>query len=833
MMRVLVVDDDEAGRYLVASILAGEGHVATEALDGRDALQKARADRPDVLITDILMPHMDGYQLAREWKADPVLASVPLIFLTASYTDPEDEKFAIELGADGFLSKPVDPEMLIEMIDDVTAASSADAARRPADRSEIEILQEYSDRVVHKLEQKLADLERSNVMLESAMSALSQEAEARGLLVAELHAEVARREAREVELQQERDFTRRVVETADVFIVATDLERKITLFSPGAERISGYASDEVMGRDYLELFSPPDEYGRRKELQDALVASEGTQRLTNVWRMRSGEQRVMDWSATVLRDAEGTAAGVIRFGIDVTEREVRTATERVMGVVDLAVLLDRPLTEVVELTCAQAADEFGFAAVWIGLTGDGQPLEVRSAAGSVAPALGLAFEHDPGMACPLGEIAELAGAVAFRTTDANLPAAWVELAAAQRLESAAVVPIRAHGGVIGVVGALAYSAYGFESGFLQALQLLADRLGVAIVYSEAREQLALQSAALESAANAIVIADMGARVLWVNPAFETMTGYQFDQAVGQELLAKGTGYREPHYRDAWSRLEAGEAWRGQVANQTREGVEYTEDVTIAPVKDESGAATHAVIVKQDVSERVRLEHLKSDFVAMVSHELRTPLTTIIGYADLLSAGAGTLDAEKVSSATESIRSSGQRMKRIVEQLLEVTQMQAEGVEVQKAPLDIGHLVTEIAQSVPRTERHQLHLDIPPDAPTIDVDARRLTHALRNIIENAVKYSPDGGTIGVAVHDLEDEVVISVSDEGVGMAEDELPGLFQAFTQQDMTSTRSFGGIGMGLFVAYQFVAAHGGRITVRSRKNQGSTFEIRLPVERD
>ncbi len=830
-MRVLVVDDDEAGRYLVVSILKAEGHVAVEAVDGIDALEKARADVPDVVITDILMPRMDGYQLAREWKIDPQLSMVPLIFLTASYTDPADEKFAVELGADGFLSKPVDSDTLVRALETVMSDVSYDAVHRPTDMSEVEVLQEYSDRVVHKLEQKLADLERANSMLESAMDALSREAESRGVLVTELNAEVSRRQAREIELQQERDFSQRIVETLDVFIVATDLDRRITLFSPGAERISGHASDAVVGRDYLELFAPPEDSERRRDLDQALMASGGTQRLTNQWVMRSGEQRVFDWSATILRDVDAEPAGVIRFGIDVTDRAVRGATERVMGVVDLAVLTDSPLGDVLDLTCAHAADEYGFAAVWTALLGDGE-LDVTAAAGPVAPSLGDAFAKDSDMICPLGDVSVLSQPVRFTMSHEGIPAPWAAFALEHEVQSAAVVPIRVHGQVIGIMGVVAHSAHGLDGGYLQALESLADRLGVAILYSHAREQLALQSAALESAANAIVITDLSGRVTWVNNAFAAMTGYTLDQVVGQELLGEGAGYREPRYREAWSRLERGEVWRGEVTNRTREGTEYTEDVTIAPVKDASGAPSHAVIVKQDVSDRVRLERLKSDFVAMVSHELRTPLTTIIGYADLLSAGGGTLDAARVSSATESIRAGGQRMKAIVEQLLEVTQIQAEGVEVQTAPFDIGHLVTEIAQSVSRTDRHRLQLDVPDDLPIIEIDARRISHALSNIIENAVKYSPEGGAITVAVHDLGDSLVISVADEGVGMSDEELPRLFQAFSQQDMSSTRSFGGIGMGLFVAYQFVAAHGGEITVRSRKNHGSTFEIRLPTSR-
>ncbi len=369
-MRILIVDDDDAGRYLVSAIVSAEGHEAIEAVDGADALIKARENPPDVVISDILMPGMDGYQLAREWKADPDLVSIPLIFLTASYTDPADEKFAVELGADGFLHKPFEPETLLAVVNDVVASAQSAEPQQPMPRTDTEVLEAYSKRVVHKLEQKLAELERANVMLESAMDALSDEAKIKTGLLDDLSEAVKKSEKREAELRSERDFTSSVLETAEVFIIATDLQGQLTLFSPGAERISGYAADDVLGRDEAGLFSPADEVDRRRELDRALYESGTRQSLTNAWVMQSGEMRVLDWSSTILRDSDGEPAGIIRFGIDATERATVTATERVLGVVDLAVLLDRPEAEIVELACAQTADEFAFAGVYVALLGE-------------------------------------------------------------------------------------------------------------------------------------------------------------------------------------------------------------------------------------------------------------------------------------------------------------------------------------------------------------------------------------------------------------------------------------------------------------------------------
>lgn len=826
-LRVLVVDDDDAGRYLVAAIVSSAGHEAIQAMNGQEALALARESAPDIVLTDILMPVMDGYQLAREWKSDATLGSIPLVFMTASYNDPADEAFATELGADEFLSKPVDSDVLLDVIARLTSGESAQV-RRPAERTEVEVLRDYSDRVAHKLEQKLVDLEQANSLLESAMAALSDEVDARGRLIEELGVEVTERKQRELELQRERDFTASIVETADVFISVTDLEGRVTLFSPGAERMSGYSSSEVLGRNFIDLFAPPDDRDRRVEIRKAVIASGGARGVVNTWVMRSGEERVFEWSLAPLNDPSGETTGLLGFAVDVTDRVVSTATDRTIGVVDLAVLLDRPQSQLLDMVCAQAADEFGLAAVWVGLKRSDGQIEVSSAAGAVSPQLGEFFAQHPGDACLIGAVDDLVEARETTVAQMDQDAPCTRFALENATQAAFAAPIRAHGEVLGLVGALSFTPRGFGAGRSRGLQHLADRLGVALAYAEARSQLNLRSAALESAASAVLVVRASGHVGWVNNAFESMTGWKQQDVAGSHLF-EGPGYTEPRYRDAWQQVIAGTPWRSELRNTTRDGVEYVEDVTISPVRSGDGQVTHAVIVKQDVSERVRFEELKSDFLAMVSHELRTPLTTIIGYADLLGASIEALPIEKVRAATESIRSSGRRMKSIVEQLLEVTQIQAEGVVIETVPREIGPFVEEISRGFELDDKHRLHLEIEDELPALDIDARRLALALRNMLDNAVKYSPEGGSVGVAVHNTGTEVVIAVSDEGVGIAADQIPDLFEAFHQRDMTSTRSFGGVGLGLFVAHQFVSAHGGHITVRSREGHGSTFEIRLP----
>ena len=161
MTRVLIADDIGANLYLLESILKGNGYGVTSAKNGAEALASAKKDPPDLIITDILMPVMDGFELCRLWKADEKLRSIPFIFYTATYTDPKDEQFAKNLGADRFIVKPQKPEVLVQEIHTVLEESPVkkDALLTRAGRGDVEILQEYNEVLFRKLEEKVQQLE--------------------------------------------------------------------------------------------------------------------------------------------------------------------------------------------------------------------------------------------------------------------------------------------------------------------------------------------------------------------------------------------------------------------------------------------------------------------------------------------------------------------------------------------------------------------------------------------------------------------------------------------------------------------------------------------------
>jgi signal transduction histidine kinase len=161
MTRILIADDNPKNIYLLEAILKGSGYEVVPAQNGAEALDHAREAPPDLIVTDILMPVMDGFELCRQWKADAVLKTIPFIFYTATYTDPKDEKFALSLGADRFLTKPQKPDVLLREIKDVLAGcgGKTPGASGPLEGDEMEVLRQYNEVLFRKLEKKIHELE--------------------------------------------------------------------------------------------------------------------------------------------------------------------------------------------------------------------------------------------------------------------------------------------------------------------------------------------------------------------------------------------------------------------------------------------------------------------------------------------------------------------------------------------------------------------------------------------------------------------------------------------------------------------------------------------------
>lgn len=225
------------------------------------------------------------------------------------------------------------------------------------------------------------------------------------------------------------------------------------------------------------------------------------------------------------------------------------------------------------------------------------------------------------------------------------------------------------------------------------------------------------------------------------------------------------------------------------------------------------------------------DRLKSELLATVSHELRTPLGAIKGFASSLLHHGERLPATERAEAARLIDEAADRLAELVDNLLDLQRIEAGALPVARDLLDLAPLVRDVvAEMVPHAPRHTLCLDTPPRLPLIHGDPRRIRQVLHNLLDNALKYSPDGGPIGVQLRPRRGHVELRVVDAGLGLAPDQLERIFERFHRVDTSSTRRIGGTGLGLAIARGLVEAHGGYIRAESPgEGYGATFIAGFP----
>jgi PAS domain S-box-containing protein len=255
----------------------------------------------------------------------------------------------------------------------------------------------------------------------------------------------------------------------------------------------------------------------------------------------------------------------------------------------------------------------------------------------------------------------------------------------------------------------------------------------------------------------------------------------------------------------------------------------TRDVT-PQIKAEQ-ALTQQTLQLSAQNERLReLDVLKDEFIALVSHELRTPLTSIIGYVNLLRDKR--VSGRSADDFAQVIQRNAQRLLRLVEDLLFLSQTQPGKMTVELRSADLAEVATDAVEEMrPEAERKNISLTLAADpVPRVEADQMRIAQMLGNLISNAVKFTPDGGSIEVRLSLEDDQVVLAVADTGVGIPAADREQIFERFFRTAIAKRQVIPGTGLGLTISKEIVEAHGGTITADSREGRGSTFRIHLPL---
>jgi PAS domain S-box-containing protein len=253
----------------------------------------------------------------------------------------------------------------------------------------------------------------------------------------------------------------------------------------------------------------------------------------------------------------------------------------------------------------------------------------------------------------------------------------------------------------------------------------------------------------------------------------------------------------------------------------------------APLKNELGHVTGAVVAFQDISRLREVDRMKEEFVSIVSHELRTPLTSIRGSIQLVVGEPGSVPDPEHRNLLQIALNNCERLVRIINDILDVSKIESGNLALDKKAVNVAELIRQSVDVVASPARHadvKVDVKLPADLRPVMVDQDRIVQALVNLLSNAVKFAPSGSTITIAAMSSEQTVTVSVTDEGEGIAPQNLNRLFRKFQQVDSSSSRRKGGTGLGLAITKALVEQHGGRIFVDSELHKGTRFSITLPV---
>jgi PAS domain S-box-containing protein len=361
------------------------------------------------------------------------------------------------------------------------------------------------------------------------------------------------------------------------------------------------------------------------------------------------------------------------------------------------------------------------------------------------------------------------------------------------------------------------------------------------------------AAIVNSSEDAIVSKTLEGIITSWNPAAERMFGYLASEVVGKSITIIIPEDRLHEETEVLRRLRLGETIEHyETIRRRKDGTPLAISLTVSPIRDVNGTVIGASKIARDISgrrqeeeERARLlgreqaaraeaeraSRLKDEFLATLSHELRTPLTAIVGWVRMLRQGA--LDERSWRHALAVVDRNTEALTRLVEDLLDISSITMGRLRLESLPVELAPVVQAAADAV----RHaasakaiRLEIAVDPAVGPVAGDAARLQQVVWNLLSNAVKFTPHGGRIDVALTRAGSDAELTVRDTGQGIKPEFLPRLFDRFSQQDATTTRTHGGLGMGLAIVRHLVELHGGVVRAESPgPGRGATFTVRLP----
>jgi len=767
---LLLVDDRPQNLLALRAILEPLGHDLVSASSGAEAL-RTLLDRDDfaVILLDVQMPEMDGFEVAEVIKQRDRTSTIPIIFLTALSKEEGHVFRGYEVGAVDYVFKPFDPELL---------------------RAKVAVFVEL--------------WEKSRQIREQAE-------------------ELAARELAELRRTSDERY-RQLADAMPQIVWTSDAHGNTTYFNRRWFEYTGMSDDEVDEHVWTRVVHPedlPHVAARRAEtLRDASVFE--------------AEYR--------FRAADGSYRWHLGRSIPVDDFWIGTATD----------IDDRKRIEQAQRFLLDAGATLSSSLDWrtsmksladlaVSRIADWCSIDVREADGTLTT---IAVAHtDPAKVIFATELRDryrehamgsagvfASGSPVFvpEITDAMLcegasDEMHLELLRELQLRSYICVPVFAGGVVVAAITLVAAeSGRRFGEDDLRTAEELSLRVESIIENAQLYEEVerrARAARALETIADGVVLIDPAERILLWNDAAVQITGLDESEVLGRRARDVIPGYLE------------------NIASVAVEGRPQTVPVEIdgrelwlsfSGVHFDGGT----VYAFRDLTEERGLERMRSDFVATVSHELRTPLAAIYGAAVTLRRPDLQIDPEMRARLLEVVAEESNRLAEIVNDVLLASHLDSGQLQLEIGTVDAEKLTRTVIDAA---EAHlpdgiTIEFTVPETLPAVAADEQQLRQVLVNLLENAVKYSPDGGPVHIELARGERGVLWTVADQGLGIPVSERRRVFEKFYRLDPNMTRGIGGTGLGLYICQELVRRLDGRIWVDGNNGKGSKFFVELPV---
>lgn len=335
----------------------------------------------------------------------------------------------------------------------------------------------------------------------------------------------------------------------------------------------------------------------------------------------------------------------------------------------------------------------------------------------------------------------------------------------------------------------------------------------------------------DASPDAILIADVEARIYYVNPAWEKLIGYTLEEVKGENSRLVQSGKTPKSvYKNLWKSLIKGQTFSSsEIINKKKNGEEFQVHATYFPIKQD-GKNVFYVQMFHDITHQKQLEKQKDAFIGIASHELKTPVTTLFAYSQLLKKRLAQKGDKKNVYFLSNIMRETKRLTTLIDDLLNVSRLESGKLPFQPEEFDVNMLVQQVVTDIQNTtETHEIRREGTVEGNVIG-DKNRIEQVLINLLTNAIKYSPNADKVIVHLSNDKKHALIAVEDFGFGIAKEDQPHIFKRFYRTSAKEEGEITGFGLGLYISFEIIKRHKGKIWVKSSKGKGSTFFVSLPA---